>query len=127
MADQSFLARLQAMSYDDEGGGGGGGGATPIASSGNIFEVNSSLSGPGEMQIEGLSKILDMSTGEELKDLMNLMNESSVLKALFGNMNAGPLIPTIDYMAALKPKTQSIFSAKLTDRVFGIFGPTTAH
>ena len=129
MADQSFVAKLMAMQdADDYGGGGGGGGATPIASAGNIFEIDQAIStGPGDMKIEGLSKLIDMSSGEELKDLVNAMNDSTVLKSLFGNINAGPLLPTIDHLAGLRPKPQSIFSKKLTDRVLGIFGPTVAH
>jgi hypothetical protein len=125
MAEQSWVAKLQAMRFAEEDGGGGG--PTPISSTINVQIDTSITTGPGDMKIEGLSKILEMSSGEELKDLVNAMNSSTVLKALFGNINTGPLLPTIDYLAGLRPKPQSIFSKKLTDRLLGVIGPTVAH
>jgi hypothetical protein len=96
---QSFLARLSA---EEASGGGGGGGASNTASAGNIFEIDSSITGPGEGTTSGLP--LDW-TGVVSKDFKSLLEESSpMLNAIFGriNINGGALLPTIDYFANVR-------------------------
>ncbi len=109
-ADMSFIARLTSMSESE---GGEGGGATPIASSGgNIFEVDPLATGPGETKGQGLSKLLEMSSSGEIKDIMNLLNSSTVLTGLFGNINAGTMLPTIDFFANTRNVSPTDFASK---------------
>lgn len=97
-SSQSFLARLSA----EEASEGGGGGASNTASAGNIFEIDSSITGPGEGTTGGLN--LDWS-GIMSKDIKSLLEESSpMLNAIFFriNINGGALLPTIDYFANVR-------------------------
>jgi hypothetical protein len=98
-SSQSFLARLSAEEASE---GGGGGGASNTASAGNIFEIDSSITGPGEGTTGGLN--LDWS-GIMSKDFKSLLEESSpMLNAIFFkiNINGGALLPTIDYFANVR-------------------------
>ena len=81
------------------GGEGGGGGATPVSGGGNIFNVNQEMEGTGGHTVEGLSMLLNIKTATA-NDIKGFMESASpVVDRLFGKINPGVLLPTIDFLA----------------------------
>ena len=115
---QLLIAQMLSEDSDSWGGanegGGGGGGATAVASNGNIFDVDTSVSGPGADSFESPLNFLNWN-GLASTDIKTLLEGSFVLNTLFFkiNINAGMLLPVIDYFANVrKLQPFNIFAVK---------------
>jgi hypothetical protein len=108
--NDAMRAILQRLSIEDNADGGGssgssgGGGATHTASSGNIFNVESEITGIGYGESgNGILKLFDFNalTASDIKTFFE-GNDGGVIAILFGKINAGNLMFSIDFLANVR-------------------------